>query len=117
MSEELLRSKIRDVPDFPEPGVVFKDITPLLQDCEALELACDLMARPFIGGGVDLVVAAKGRGGVGWLEAPENPRDLKAWKYHKLADVQSFPVFSLSVAANRRTTPLWIARRSRLITL
>jgi hypothetical protein len=37
-------------------------------------------------GGVDLVVAAKGSGGVGWLEAPENPRDLKAWKYHKLAD-------------------------------
>ena len=36
-------------------------------------------------GGVDLVVAAKGSGGVGWLEAPENPRDLKAWKYHKLA--------------------------------
>ncbi len=62
MSEELLRSKIRDVPDFPEPGVVFKDITPLLQDCEALELACDLMARPFIGGGVDLVVGVESRG-------------------------------------------------------
>jgi hypothetical protein len=36
-------------------------------------------------GGVDLVVAAKGSGGIGWLEAPLNPRDLKAWKYHKLA--------------------------------
>lgn len=39
--------------------------------------------------GVDLVVASKdkkGKGGVGWLEAPKNPRNLKAWKYHKLAD-------------------------------
>ena len=62
MSEELLRSKIRDVPDFPEPGVVFKDITPLLQDCEALELACELMARPFLAGGVDLVVGVESRG-------------------------------------------------------
>ena len=39
-------------------------------------------------GGIDLVVASKdkkGNGGIGWLESPENPRDLKAWKYHKLA--------------------------------
>ena len=39
-------------------------------------------------GGVDLVVASKGTvggGGVGWLEAPENPRNLKAWKFHELA--------------------------------
>lgn len=62
MNEELLRKKIRDVPDFPEPGVVFKDITPLLQDRQTLELACDLMARPFLKGGVDLVVGVESRG-------------------------------------------------------
>jgi adenine phosphoribosyltransferase len=61
VSEELLQ-KIRDVPDFPEPGVVFKDITPLLQDRKCLELACDLMARPFVDAQVDLVVGIESRG-------------------------------------------------------
>ncbi len=62
MNEQLLRKKIRDVPDFPEPGVVFKDITPLLQDRQTLELACDLMARPFLKSSVDLVVGVESRG-------------------------------------------------------
>ncbi len=62
MSEQLLRSKIRDVPDFPEPGVVFKDITPLLRDRQTLELACELMARPFLRSSVDLVVGVESRG-------------------------------------------------------
>lgn len=62
MSEELLRKRIRDVPDFPEPGIVFKDITPLLQDRQSLELACDLMARPFEDAEVDLVVGIESRG-------------------------------------------------------
>ena len=60
--EELLRKKIRDVPDFPEPGIVFKDITPLLQDRQALELACDLLAGPYADAGVDLVVGIESRG-------------------------------------------------------
>mgnify|MGYP000052941376 CR=1 FL=1 len=41
---------------------MFKDITPLLQDRQTLELACDLMARPFLKGGVDLVVGVESRG-------------------------------------------------------
>jgi adenine phosphoribosyltransferase len=57
-----LRARIRDIPDFPKPGIVFKDITPLLLDPEALDAAVVALtdwARPL---GVDLVVAAEARG-------------------------------------------------------
>ena len=57
-----LGSKIRDVPDFPKPGIVFKDITPLLLDPSALEQAVSELAafaRPLE---VDLVIAAEARG-------------------------------------------------------
>jgi adenine phosphoribosyltransferase len=57
-----LRTFVRDIPDFPRPGIVFKDITPLLLDAAALDLAVsDLaaLARPL---SVDLVVAAEARG-------------------------------------------------------
>src|SRR5690606_6844343 len=52
----------RDVPDFPRPGVVFKDFTPLLADPGGLALAVELMVNPFRGGGVDLVIGAESRG-------------------------------------------------------
>ncbi len=61
-AEELLRSRIRDVPDFPQPGIVFKDITPLLGDPATLRLACERMADPFRGQGVDLVLGVESRG-------------------------------------------------------
>ena len=57
-----LRRFIRDIPDFPKPGIVFKDITPLLLDPGALDFAVTSIAdyaRPL---GVDLVVAAEARG-------------------------------------------------------
>ena len=57
-----LRSRIRDVPDYPEPGIVFKDITPLLQDAEALRHACELLAEPFKAHSIDLVVGIESRG-------------------------------------------------------
>jgi adenine phosphoribosyltransferase len=57
-----LRSRIRDVPDFPEPGVLFRDITPLLRDAAALRLACRMLADPFRGQTVDLVVGIESRG-------------------------------------------------------
>ncbi|MBL8762765.1 MAG: adenine phosphoribosyltransferase [Phycisphaerae bacterium] len=57
-----LKTLIRDVPDFPRPGVVFKDFTPLLRDPAALALAVELMANPFRGKGVELVVGAESRG-------------------------------------------------------
>lgn len=61
-TDELLRSRIRDVADFPKPGIVYKDITPLLRDAEALRLACGRMADPFRGHQVDLVVGVESRG-------------------------------------------------------
>ena len=57
-----LRAHIRDIPDFPRPGIVFKDITPLLLDVRALDAAVRGLAewaRPL---NVDLVVAAEARG-------------------------------------------------------
>jgi adenine phosphoribosyltransferase len=57
-----LRAHIRDIPDFPKPGIVFKDITPLLLDAGALDAAIAQLAdwaRPLH---VDLVVAAEARG-------------------------------------------------------
>lgn len=53
---------IVDVPDFPEPGIVFKDITPLLASPEAFLQAVDEMADPFIASGVDIVVGIESRG-------------------------------------------------------
>ncbi len=57
-----LRGLIRDVPDFPKPGIVFRDFTPLLADPAGLALAVELMANPFRGRGVELVVGAESRG-------------------------------------------------------
>jgi adenine phosphoribosyltransferase len=57
-----LRKLVRDIPDFPRPGIVFKDITPLLLDPAALDQAVSELAaltRPL---SVDLVVAAEARG-------------------------------------------------------
>ena len=57
-----LRSLIRDIHDFPQPGVIFKDITPLLQNAAGLSLAVELMANPFRTTDIDLVVGAESRG-------------------------------------------------------
>jgi adenine phosphoribosyltransferase len=57
-----LRRLIRDIPDFPKPGVLFRDITPLLADPAGLAMAVELMAQPFRGNRVDVVVGAESRG-------------------------------------------------------
>jgi adenine phosphoribosyltransferase len=57
-----LRRFIRDVPDFPKPGVLFRDITPLLKDPSGLALAVELMVQPFRGRPVELVAGAESRG-------------------------------------------------------
>jgi adenine phosphoribosyltransferase len=57
-----LRRAVRDVPDFPKPGILFKDITPLLADGRLFRDACTLMAEPFLGAGVTLVAAVESRG-------------------------------------------------------
>jgi adenine phosphoribosyltransferase len=61
MLPELTRL-IRDIPDFPKPGIVFKDVTPLLADPAGLALAVELMANPFRGQRVDVVVGPESRG-------------------------------------------------------
>ena len=60
--QDRLRSKIRDVADFPKPGIQFKDITPMLQDRETLRLACELLAAPYHDAGIDIVVGVESRG-------------------------------------------------------
>ncbi len=61
-SIEYLNRLLRDVPDFPKKGILFKDITPLLQDARGLRLAVDLMGAPFEGADVDVVLGIESRG-------------------------------------------------------
>jgi len=53
---------IRDIPDFPKPGVVFKDITPLLADVDAFRTTIDAIAVHFEGRPVDRVLGIEARG-------------------------------------------------------
>jgi adenine phosphoribosyltransferase len=57
-----LRRAIRDIPDFPRPGILFKDVTPLLADPGLLREAVEAMAEPFAGAGITHVVAIESRG-------------------------------------------------------
>jgi adenine phosphoribosyltransferase len=57
-----LRQYIRDVADFPKPGIVFKDITPLLRSAEALERTVEWLAEPFKDQDITSVVAIESRG-------------------------------------------------------
>lgn len=64
MSEpiEMLRGLIRDVPDFPKEGIIFKDITPLLGNKVGLRTSADLLAKPFAGRGITAVAGMESRG-------------------------------------------------------
>lgn len=62
MSDFDFASRIIDIPDYPEPGVVFKDITPLFDDPEALRAVVDDIAGHFEGRGITKVVGAEARG-------------------------------------------------------
>ncbi|MAX26594.1 MAG: adenine phosphoribosyltransferase [Phycisphaeraceae bacterium] len=57
-----LESLIKDVQDYPKPGIVFKDITPLLASPKGLAMSVEQMANPFRGKGIDVVVGAESRG-------------------------------------------------------
>jgi len=63
-----LKDFVRDIPDFPKPGVVFKDITPLLADPDAFNLTIDVVAARFEGRHIDKVVGIEARGFI--LAAP-----------------------------------------------
>lgn len=59
---ERLRGAIRDIPDFPKKGIIFKDITPLLKDRRLFSLAVEQMIGPFKDERIDAVVAIEARG-------------------------------------------------------
>src|SRR5918992_700242 len=63
-----LRALVRDIPDFPEPGVTFRDITPLLGDADGFRRAIDELADRFSADQVDRVVGVEARGFI--LAAP-----------------------------------------------
>lgn len=62
MELETIKGLIRDVPDFPEPGIVFKDITPVLADPIAFSTITDLIVVHFGRGNIDKVVGIEARG-------------------------------------------------------
>lgn len=57
-----LKAKIRNVPDFPKPGILFYDITTLLRDREGFHDVIEAMAEPFHGEAIDLVIGIESRG-------------------------------------------------------
>ena len=59
---DYLKQKIRHVPDFPKAGIVFYDITTLMQDPEGFRVAVDRLTLPFQNQGIDLVVGIESRG-------------------------------------------------------
>ena len=59
---DFLKQRIRHVPDFPKPGILFYDITTLLRDPQGFKAAIDQLAAPFDGAGIDLVVGIESRG-------------------------------------------------------
>ena len=59
---EQLKNIIRDIPDFPKKGIIFKDITTLLQDAASFQKMVDLLAHRYIGKRIDKVVGVEARG-------------------------------------------------------
>ena len=59
---QALKQRIRHVPDFPKPGILFYDVTTLLKDREGFRMAVDAMAAPHLADSIDLVVGIESRG-------------------------------------------------------
>ena len=68
MDADWLKDHIRDIPDFPSPGIVFKDITPLLGHAEGFRSTVDTLTARYAGSRVDKVVGIEARGFI--LAAP-----------------------------------------------
>ena len=62
MSAESLRAQIREVPDFPKPGILFYDITTLIASPDGFRESIELMTQPFLDDNVDIVVGMESRG-------------------------------------------------------
>jgi adenine phosphoribosyltransferase len=67
-----LAGLITNVPDWPKPGVIFKDITPLLRNPAALSLAVEYMAQPYRGKHIDVVASAESRGFIFGVAVAQN---------------------------------------------
>jgi adenine phosphoribosyltransferase len=61
MTTEEIKKLIRDIPDFPKPGIIFKDITPLIGDARGFAAVVDQLAQPYLGK-VDVVLGIESRG-------------------------------------------------------
>ncbi len=59
---DALKNQIRNVPDFPKPGILFYDVTTLLRDPQGFKLAIDTLSAPYHGLGISLVVGVESRG-------------------------------------------------------
>ncbi len=95
MNIDDLRSLVREIPDYPKPGILYRDITPLLASSKALEAATKLMAEPFLDAKIDIVAAAEARGfifaapmaiqlGAGFVpirKPGKLPYELRSFKY------------------------------------
>ncbi len=57
-----LKNKIRDIPNFPKEGILFKDITPLLKDPAALKCATHQLVAPFLGRDINVIAGMEARG-------------------------------------------------------
>jgi len=62
LTADELRERVRNVPDFPKPGIVFRDVTTLLKDHLALRSAVELLAAPYRGQAINSVVGVESRG-------------------------------------------------------
>ncbi len=87
-----LKKYIRDVPDFPKKGIIFKDITPLLQDSGAFQYSLQAMTSPWKGIKIDSVLAIESRGFIfGGAMAAQND-----WKFIPLRKEGKLPYHKLS---------------------
>lgn len=62
MVRERIEDYVRTIPDFPEPGIMFRDITTVLSDADGLKLAIDMMAKKLEGLDFDIIAGAESRG-------------------------------------------------------
>jgi len=62
MNNALLEKSIRNIPDFPKPGILFRDVTTLIQNKVAFKKSVDLLAKKYKGKGIDKVVGVEARG-------------------------------------------------------
>ena len=111
-----LRRAIRNIPDFPKPGVVFKDITPLLADVDAFRFAVDAIADHYAGNVVHKVIGVEARGFIVAapiayrliVPGPELPADKATTIATSLAPVVA-AVQTGADAAAKATTPTALA--------